>query len=67
MRDYLLDTNIWSDWYNPAKNSKILQHIQQLPTVVRLHISVITIGEIDFGFNIMTKKQRAAFNIEEFW
>ena len=66
MRDYLLDTNVWSDWYNPVKNSKILQHIQQLPTAVRLHISVITIGEFDFGFNVMTKKEQAAFNIEEF-
>lgn len=66
MRDYLLDTNVWSDWYNPAKNSTILQYVQQLPAAVRLHISVITIGEIEFGINVMTKKQQVAFNVEGF-
>ncbi len=59
MRDYLLDTNIWSYWYNPAKNSNILQHIQQLPTAIKLHISVITIGEIDYGYNVMPKKEQS--------
>jgi len=66
MRDYLLDTNVWSDWYNPKKNSEILQHTKRLPTSVRLHISVITIGEIDFGLKIMTNKEQANFNIDEF-
>jgi len=66
MRDYLLDTSVWSNWYNPEKNSDISQHIQQLPKTIKLHISVITIGEFNFGFNVMTQKEQTVFNIDSF-
>ena len=59
MRDYLLDTNVWSGWYNPDKNSNILLYLRQLPTTIRLHMSVITIGEIDYGYNVMPKKEQS--------
>jgi len=66
MRDYLLDTNVWSDWFDPKKNTSIIQRIQELSSKLKLHISFITLGEIDFGINVMTKKEQANFDANGF-
>lgn len=57
MRDYLLDTNIWSDWYDPAKNGYILDRLKN-KTGARLHISVITWGELRYGYNVLTTNEK---------
>jgi len=58
MANYLLDTNILSYWYNPNcdEHAKVLARIQAVRQpdpetgyVPRLHVSVVTIGEIQYG------------------
>lgn len=58
MPDYLLDTNILSYWYNPncAENEKVVARVnavrKQDPATVyvpRFFVSVITLGEIEYG------------------
>lgn len=58
MRDYLLDTNIWSDWYNPRKNNYILRRLENEPNM-RLCISVITWGELQYGYDALTKGEKS--------
>ena len=60
MRDFLLDTNIWSDWFRAAP--KTVKKISALNTSnVRLGISVITWGEFVYGWHVDKK-----FNQKEF-
>lgn len=69
MRTFLLDTNIWEYWYNykghPKECSNVQKKIKALINqggksesfTLQLGISVITWGEIDYGYNIMPKKE----------
>jgi len=59
MANYLLDTNILSYWYNPRspEYAKVLARLQavrqpdpQTGYVPRLYVSVVTIGEIEYGY-----------------
>lgn len=52
MQGYLLDTNIVAYWFyaNRPEHRSVNQHIQGLPAGTPLVISVITLGEIEFGF-----------------
>ncbi|MCK5581908.1 MAG: type II toxin-antitoxin system VapC family toxin [Candidatus Omnitrophica bacterium] len=71
MRTFLLDTNIWEYWFNkeshPEKYSNIEHQIRELESLEkssnefawRLGISFVTLGEIDYGYNVMTKKERS--------
>jgi len=67
MRAYLLDTNVWSDWYNPTKNRKIIERVSKLKEPEKPQISIITWGELRFGFNLFSLKQKKQFgDIEGF-
>ena len=51
MDGYLLDTNITNYWHNTrlAEHASVMTHITALPAEAILTISVITLGEVDFG------------------
>ena len=59
--DFLIDTNIWSYWFDqekyPEEHSNIQKRLANLPSFVRLGISVISWGEIDYGYNVNHKKE----------
>lgn len=71
MRAFLLDTNIWEYWYNhkghPKESANIQKRIEELINreqnvekfVWQLAISMITWGEIDYGYNVMPKKEQS--------
>ena len=71
MRAFLLDTNIWVYWYNhkgyPKESANIQKQIEELITreqnveqfVWQPAISVISWGEIDYGYNITPKKEQS--------
>ena len=52
MQVYLLDTCIWSYWWNPdaPEYDGVMRHAEGLESGSTLAISVITFGEIDFGW-----------------
>ena len=61
MPDYLLDTNILRYWYDPkcAENAKVIARVNgarqpdpQTKYVSRLFISVVTLGEIEYGHRV---------------
>ena len=51
MTVYLLDTCIWSYWFNQKSNehSNVIRRIEQLGDNDKLGISIITWGEIEYG------------------
>lgn len=59
MRSILVDTNIWSYWFNsdryPEKYEAVLARAKQLSRSVAIGISVITWGEIAFGHKVASK------------
>ena len=57
MKDYLLDTNIWSHWYNPDKNDYVLRHLKEKPDC-RLHISVVSLGELHYGYDVCKPEEK---------
>lgn len=71
MTHYLLDTNIWAYWFNREKHPKYAANIEARVKELtisaengahdcdRIAISVITWGEIDYGYNVMTSKERS--------
>ena len=50
MNGYLLDTNVISRWFSGHAN--VLAHIHSLPNDTPLQVSVIAIGEVEFGHQI---------------
>ncbi len=66
MRDYLLDTCVWSDWHDPKKNSYVLERLQKNRDV-RLHVSAVTLGELQYGYDVLAEReQRELGNVCEF-
>jgi len=71
MRAFLLDTNIWEYWYNqkghPKESANIQKQFDELINrqqnveqfVWQPAISVISWGEIDYGYNVMAKKEQS--------
>lgn len=57
MRDCLLDTNIWSDWYKPDKNAYIIEKLKGKSTG-KIHISEISWGELCYGYELLTTKEK---------
>ena len=57
MRDYLLDTNIWSYWYDPTKNRPIIERLEKEPDV-KLHISAVSWGELHYGYDLLTPREK---------
>jgi predicted nucleic acid-binding protein len=69
VRDYLLDTNIWEYWFNPARqpeHSRVLRRVSELAeqsertkSHFRVWISSITWGELEYGYHVQTQKERS--------
>ena len=68
MPDYLLDTNIVSYWYDTccAEHPKVLAHVKSVrhpdpetQYVPRLFISVVTLGEIEYGHRVLATRNVA--------
>jgi predicted nucleic acid-binding protein len=69
MRDYLLDTNIWEYWFNPARQpehrrvlkriSELEKRCEQAKSPFRIWISSITWGELEYGYQVQTQKERS--------
>lgn len=59
MRTYLLDTCIWSYWFDDKRDqhSSVLDHLQNLASGSKLGISVITWGEIAYGHKARSTKE----------
>lgn len=56
MRTFLLDTCIWSYWFDgdryPQENANIRKQLQKLQPDSKLGISIITWGEVAYGYRI---------------
>ena len=69
MRDFLIDTNIWEYWFNPAKQpehsrvvkrvSKLMEQYERTKSPFRVWISSITWGELEYGYQVQTQKERS--------
>jgi len=61
MRDFLIDTNIWTYWFAPKEYpeqyAKIKKCLEELPPEAKIGISVITWGEIAVGFHENIKQE----------
>ena len=55
---YLLDTNVVSELRKPKPHGAVLQWIEQVADV-ELHISSVTIGEIQAGIEITREQNQA--------
>jgi predicted nucleic acid-binding protein len=66
MRDFLIDTNIWEYWFNPKREpqhtnvfkriDELIQQFEKDKNPFRVWISSVTWGEIEFGYQVQTKK-----------
>jgi tRNA(fMet)-specific endonuclease VapC len=67
VQGYLLDTNILRFWHDAgrAEHPLVMQRIAELPEEAPLRISVISLGEIEYGHRLLGKagdaEQEAAF------
>ncbi len=69
MRDFLIDTNIWSFWFDQGKepqHSNVLKHVDELERICeetqapfRVWISAITWGEIEYGYRAQTEEEQS--------
>ncbi|MCX5644591.1 MAG: type II toxin-antitoxin system VapC family toxin [Phycisphaerae bacterium] len=64
MRDFLIDTNIWEYWFNEKRepwHSHVLNRVSELKnrSDFRLHISSVTWGEIEYGYQAQKEKERS--------
>jgi predicted nucleic acid-binding protein len=57
MKDYLLDTNIWSDWYDPEKKDYVIEKLKERKDS-KLHLSVVVLGEIHYGCEVLTLREK---------
>ncbi len=61
MRTFLLDTCIWSYWFDayryPQENANIRKQLQKLTPDFKLGISIITWGEVAFGQKVATTRE----------
>jgi len=65
-RDYLIDTNIASYWFNPkaAEHAAVKNVVERLATTQRrLFFSHVSIGEVEYGYrsNRLDESKRSAF------
>ena len=69
MRDYLLDTNIWEYWFNPARqpeHSRVLKRVSELEerceqakSALRVWISSVTWGELEYGYQVQLQEEHS--------
>jgi tRNA(fMet)-specific endonuclease VapC len=45
---YLIETTILSDWI--ARDTAVIDHVQRLPEESPIYLSVVTLGEIEYGY-----------------
>ena len=61
MRTFLLDTCIWSYWFDakryPQENANIRKQLQKLAPDFKLGISIITWGEVAFGQKVIARTE----------
>ena len=57
MTTYLIDTNVISEWMRPKPNKKIHDWLSGVP-VLATYVSVLTLGEIRKGVEMMRDKKR---------
>lgn len=67
VRDFLIDTNIWEYWFNQRRypeHSNVLKQVRELKknsekskVPFRVWISSVTWGEIEYGYQVQTKKE----------
>lgn len=64
MDGYLLDTNIVAFWYDPKRpqHQRVDQRIEDLPQEAPLMISVITLGEIEYGLQSVPEGSASSRN-----
>ena len=57
MRGYLLDTNIVSYWLGAAgpEHDKVVESIDRLPDRAPIRLSVVTLGEIEYGHRAVSR------------
>lgn len=63
---YLLDTNVVSELRKPKPHGAVLQWIQDIPDA-DLHISAVTIGEIQAGIELTREQDEAKAKDLEQW
>ena len=63
---YLLDTNVVSELRKPKPHGAVLQWIQDIPDA-DLHISAVTIGEIQAGIELTREQDEAKATELEQW
>lgn len=65
MRDFLLDTNILTYWFDTENDSEqhanLQRKLKSLSSFARLSISVISWGEIDYGYSLNHKSHETEF------
>jgi len=69
MRDFLIDTNIWEYWFNPARepeHSHVLKRVSELVKICertkspfRVWISSVTWGELEYGYQSQANKEHS--------
>lgn len=69
MRDFLIDTNIWEYWFNPARepeHSHVLKRVSELDKLCeeavfsyRVWISSVTWGELEYGYQVQVNKEHS--------
>jgi len=66
VRDVLLDTCVWSDWYDAAKNAYIIKKLEREPDT-RIYLSAVTLGELQYGFDVLSQHEKQELgNVIEF-
>ena len=66
MRDILLDTCVWSDWYDAAKNTYIIKKFEIKPDT-KIYLSAVTLGELQYGFDVLSQRDKLELgNVIEF-
>jgi predicted nucleic acid-binding protein len=69
MRDFLIDTNIWSYWFDRGRepqHSNVMKRVHELEqtcegkqATFRVWISAITLGEIEYGYRAQKEKEQS--------
>ena len=66
MKGYLIDTNVLSELRRPKRNSSVVGWFRSIP-VDDLFLSVLTLGEIRRGIELLRRKDPTAANALERW
>jgi tRNA(fMet)-specific endonuclease VapC len=59
VRDCLVDTCIWSRWFDPKTRPEIEAWLTNISGDRKLYVSVVTWGEIEYGYKVQEDKQKS--------